>query len=82
MRFHSKPGMDVFTVGRTRGWITSFEGLRVWCDYGLDDAPRIDVLVVPSAEHSMTSDLKDRRLIAWIKGARKSRALRRVGLRR
>ena len=73
VRFHDKPGMDVFTVGRERGWITSFEGLRIWCDYGLDEAPRIDVLVVPSAEHSMTRDLEDRRLIAWIK-ARGGRA--------
>lgn len=71
VRFHvdrdSKTGpMEVFTVGRDSSTVTSFEGLRIQPDYTLEDAPRIDVLVVPSAEHNMDSDLADRRLIEWI----------------
>ncbi len=64
--FHTEPGMRVFTVGRTTKTVTSFEGLRIVPDYDLDSAPEFDVLVIPSAEHSMSSDLEDERLIAWV----------------
>ncbi|MHC4993180.1 MAG: DJ-1/PfpI family protein, partial [Planctomycetota bacterium] len=65
--FHAKPGMEVFTVGRTTDPVRTFEGLRVAVDHDLDSAPAIDVLVVPSAEHNMDSDLEDRRLIEWVR---------------
>ena len=67
--FHAKPepGMKVFTVGRAEGMITTFEGLKVGVDYMLEDSPRIDVLVVPSAVHNMDSDLEDSRLIEWVR---------------
>ncbi len=64
--FHTTPGMRVFTVGREKGVVTTFEGLRLDVEYALEDAPRIDVLVVPSARHSMGTDLQDDRLIAWV----------------
>lgn len=67
--FHAKPepGMKVFTVGRAEGMITTFEGLKVGVDYMIEDSPRIDVLVVPSAVHNMDSDLEDSRLIEWVR---------------
>ncbi len=65
--FHTTPGMRVFTVGREKGVVTTFEGLRLDVEYALEDAPRIDVLVVPSARHNMGTDLQDDRLIAWVK---------------
>ena len=65
--FHTRPGMRVFTVGRESGLVRTFEGLRIGVDYALEDAPKMDVLVVPSAEHNMGSDLEDERLIAWIR---------------
>jgi transcriptional regulator GlxA family with amidase domain len=65
--FHTQPGMRVFTVGPDRSAVTSFEGLRLLPDHGFDDAPPIDVLVVPSAEHSMDSDLEDERLIRFVR---------------
>lgn len=66
--FHAKPrGMRVFTVGRSRSVVTSFEGLHVIPDYDFDTAPKIDVLVIPSGEHSLGSDLEDERLIAWVR---------------
>ena len=65
--FHVDPGMKVFLVGPSLEPITSFEGLRILPDYTYADAPRIDVLVVPSAEHSMDSDLEDERMIAWVR---------------
>ncbi len=65
--FHAEPGMRVFTVGPDHEPITSFEGLRLLPDYGFDDAPPIDVLVVPSAEHSMGSDLENEALMHFIR---------------
>jgi transcriptional regulator GlxA family with amidase domain len=65
--FHTQPGMTVFTVGPDRSPVTTFEGLRLLPDHGFDDAPPIDLLVVPSAEHSMDTDLEDERLIAFVR---------------
>ena len=65
--FHTKPGMRLFTVGRSTEPARTFEGLRIAVDYDLESAPSIDVLVVPSAEHNMDSDLDDERLIAWVR---------------
>lgn len=69
---HAEPGMRVFSVAPSRAPVTTFEGLRIAPDHSFDDAPAIDVLVVPSAVHSMDSDLEDRRLIGWVRrtGAR------------
>jgi len=70
--FHAEPGMRVFLVGPSLDPITSFEGLRILPDFTFDTAPRIDVLVVPSAEHSMDTDLEDERLMRFVRqrGAR------------
>ena len=65
-RFHTNPGMTVFTVSPDGKMLTTFEGLRLQPDYSLANAPPIDVLVIPSAEHNMDSDLKDERLREWI----------------
>ncbi len=66
--FHTKPlpGMKVFTVSPNGEMVTSFEGLKIGADYSFADAPKIDVLVVPSAEHSMDSDLQNKQLIDWV----------------
>lgn len=65
--FHTKPAMEVFTVGRSKGVIRSFEGLGITVDHDLESAPPFDVLVVPSALHNMDSDLEDTRLIEWVR---------------
>lgn len=65
--FHTKPGMEVFTVSPDGEPVTSFEGLVIGAHYGFDDAPAIDVLVVPSAEHNMDSDLENEPLIRWVR---------------
>ena len=65
--FHTDPGIEVFTVSPFGRPITTFEGLRLTPDYGFDNHPPIDVLVVPSAEHNMDSDLEDERLITWVR---------------
>lgn len=67
VRFHSQPGMEVFTVSPDGSTVTSFEGLRIAADYSFADAPEsIEVLVVPSAEHSMDSDLENEAMIQWV----------------
>ena len=76
-RFHTPekaghPGMRVWSVAPSQGPVTTFEGLRILPDFTFDDHPPLDVLVVPSALHSMDSDLEDARLLAWVReqGAR------------
>jgi transcriptional regulator GlxA family with amidase domain len=64
--FHTKPGMKVFTVSLDGKPITTYEGLRISSDYNIANAPQIDVLVIPSAEHNMDSDLKNTDLKNWV----------------
>jgi transcriptional regulator GlxA family with amidase domain len=61
--------MNVFIVANTDAPITTFEGMRILPDYNyLKDAlPKIDILVVPSAEHHLDSDLEDTAMIDFVK---------------
>lgn len=61
--------MNTFTVANTLKPITSFEGVRFLPDYDYmkDSIPHIDILVVPSAEHHLDTDLKDADLLDFIK---------------
>ena len=67
-REHIK-AMNTFTVANTLNPITSFEGVRILpdFDYTKDSIPQIDILVVPSAEHHLDSDLKNEVLLAFIR---------------
>jgi len=65
--FHTQPGMELFTVSPTGAAITTFEGLTIETHHSFASAPAIDILVVPSAEHSMDSDLENREMIAWVR---------------
>ena len=66
--FHTEGGIRVFTVAPTTDTITTFEGLRLIPDYGFgdDSLPDIDILVVPSAEHNMDTDLENEALISFV----------------
>ena len=64
--FHDERPPRVFTVALSEGPVTTFEGLRITPDYTIENAPPIDVLVVPSAKNNMGSDLEDRHLIRWV----------------
>lgn len=61
--------MNVFTVANTDKPITTFEGLKIIPDFNYvsDDIPKIDILVVPSAEHHLDSDLEDEAMINFVK---------------
>jgi transcriptional regulator GlxA family with amidase domain len=61
--------MNVFTVANTDNAITTFEGTRILPDYNYlkDVLPKIDILVVPSAEHHLDTDLEDTAMIDFVK---------------
>ena len=61
--------MNTFTVANTLDPITTFEGLRILpdFDYLRDSLPPIDILVIPSAEHHLDSDLKDTAMLNFVK---------------
>nr|WP_299343603.1 DJ-1/PfpI family protein [Allomuricauda sp.] len=63
--------MNTFTVSNTLEPITSFEGVRILpdFDYTKDSLPRIDILVVPSAEHHLDTDLKDTTMLHFVRRA-------------
>jgi transcriptional regulator GlxA family with amidase domain len=67
VRFRTKEAPKVFTVAPTAGPIRTFEGLTLTPHYTFANAPPIDLLVVPSAEHNMDKDLEDQALIAWVR---------------
>ncbi len=61
--------MNVFTVANTDHPITTFEGLRLLPDYNYvtDALPKIDILVVPSAEHHLDTDLEDEVMLDFVR---------------
>lgn len=61
--------MNVFTVANTLQPITTFEGIRLLPDYNYltDSLPAIDILVVPSAEHHLDTDLEDKKMLNFVK---------------
>lgn len=65
--------MNVFTVANTDEPVTSFEGLRIIPDFNYlkDSIPKIDILVIPSAEHHLDTDLEDDAMIDFVKEADK-----------
>src|SRR5687767_7242511 len=67
VRFRTPDAPKVFTVAREAGPVRTFEGLTLIPHYTFANAPAIDLLVVPSAEHNMDTDLEDKALIAWVR---------------
>ena len=61
--------MNTFTVANTHELITTFEGVRILpdFDYTRDVLPPIDILVVPSAEHHLDTDLQDTTMLGFVK---------------
>lgn len=61
--------MNVFTVANTNDPIVTFEGMRLLPDYNYleDELPKIDILVIPSAEHHLDTDLEDSAMLSFVK---------------
>ncbi len=55
-----------FIISPDGAAVTTFEGLTISSHYSFDTAPDIDILVIPSTNNSMGSDLEDATLIDWI----------------
>ena len=66
--------MNTFTVANTTDAITTFEGLRILpdFDYTRDSIPAIDILVVPSAEHHLDTDLQDTIMLDFVRKVSKN----------
>jgi transcriptional regulator GlxA family with amidase domain len=67
LQSHVDGAPRVFTVAPSTGTIETFEGLKLSPTYTLENAPEIDLLVVPSARDNMDGDLRDERLISWVR---------------
>lgn len=65
--FHTEPAMRTFIVSPTHEPIVTFEGITVTPHFSFEDVPDIDILVVPSAEHNMDTDLEDVNLINFVR---------------
>ncbi|WP_353778245.1 DJ-1/PfpI family protein [Winogradskyella sp. 3972H.M.0a.05] len=61
--------MNTFTVAKTSDPVRTFEGMYLLPDfnYTTDSIPKIDILVVPSAEHHLDTDLEDEVMINFVK---------------
>lgn len=68
-QFHTKPGIQVFTVSPDGQPVTTFEGLKLTPNHSFANAPAADILVLPSARGSMDADLQNQPLIDWVRTA-------------
>ena len=67
-RKNIKP-MNVFLVADKHEPVVSFEGMRILPDFNYlkDKMPKFDILVVPSAEHHLDTDLENEAMINFVK---------------
>ncbi len=57
----------VVTVSEKRGQVTARNGLKVTTDYGFDDHPALDVLIVPGGYGAEEIAIHSEATLAWIK---------------
>jgi transcriptional regulator GlxA family with amidase domain len=65
-RSDSSAPLRVFTVAKTDSLVSATGGLQVLPDYSFDDAPHIDLLVVPGG-FGTRALLEDEETIAWVR---------------
>jgi transcriptional regulator GlxA family with amidase domain len=61
--------MQTAIVSADGGPVVTFEGITVEAHYSFENAPRADVLVIPSTRGSMEADLADEAYMGWVKKA-------------
>jgi transcriptional regulator GlxA family with amidase domain len=61
--------MNVFLLANESDYVRTFEGIHIVPDFNYleDTLPPIDILVVPSAEHHLDSDLKDEKMLNFVR---------------
>ena len=69
---HAGDAMNVFTVAANTDAIKTYEGVWFHADYAFSECPKIDVLVVPSGNGSMTTDLANAELVDFVKSRAKT----------
>ena len=63
--------MFPFLIANSTSPVRTFEGLELLPDYDYttDSIPTIDILVVPSAEHHLDTDLEDEQMLRFVRQA-------------
>jgi len=61
--------LNVFIISDTDQELVTYEGMPFRAHYTIENAPKLDVLVVPSGAGSLDADRKNVRVINWIKKA-------------
>jgi transcriptional regulator GlxA family with amidase domain len=61
--------MNTFLVANTLEPVTTFEGIQIrpHFNYLADSLPHIDILVIPSAEHHLDTDLEDQTMLNFVR---------------
>ena len=57
--------MHTAIVSADGGPVVTFEGITVEAHHSFADAPRADILVIPSTQGSMSDDLADEAYMGW-----------------
>jgi transcriptional regulator GlxA family with amidase domain len=67
--FHhvSPDKVEVFTISDTDKEMKSYEGMPFRANYTIQNAPKMDVLVVPSAIGSLDKDLQKKEMMNWLR---------------
>lgn len=67
-KYHNKQQyFRTFVVSPDGKPIRTAEGLTIHADYSFENAPNVDVLIIPSTENSMGKDLENKAYMDWIK---------------
>ncbi len=72
--YHHVPAdkLRVVLISDTDKPLKTYEGMPFQANYTIDNAPKLDVLVVPSGAGSLDKDLKNERVVNWVKQTAKS----------
>jgi transcriptional regulator GlxA family with amidase domain len=72
--YHHVPAdkLRVVLISDTDQQLTTYEGMPFEANYTIDNAPKLDVLVVPSGAGSLDKDLKNQRVVDWVRQTAKS----------
>jgi len=72
--YHHVPAdkLRVVLISDTDKQLKTYEGMPFQANYTIDNAPKLDVLVVPSGTGSLDKDLKNQRVLDWVRRAAKS----------
>lgn len=62
---------NVITIAENYDLFTSEEGLKMFPDYTFSNAPKLDIIIVPSA-YDMTNQVKNKELVSFIENQNKN----------